>query len=242
MFAWFVVGSVKIETMSNEMPQVHFRKLYDQFNAAITHLDCGEQCAQHNPSGKPFCCDICQAVPALYDAEWHYLHVNTDLWALWQGNECPECAERIVELKSATPAYMLLGACLGHRQCQRNYRALSCRQFPFFPYITDDYRFIGLAYEWTVEETCWVINNLDMVLPTYRQEFVAAFDHLFDMWPDEMESYAVLSAEMREVFLSRRWRIPILHRNGKDYLLSAGSERLQQVSAVGFRKFSVYQR
>ena len=46
---------------------------------------------------------------------------------------------------------MLLLACQGPAHCQRPFRALSCRQFPFFPYITADDRFIGLAYEWEFE-------------------------------------------------------------------------------------------
>jgi hypothetical protein len=212
----------------DQLPKINFKEIYIRFNEDITEDDCGMHCAQHNPSGKPFCCDICQAVPAVYKAEWAYLKQATDLWQSWQGTECPESPQRITELCQSTPETMELLACLGPIQCQREYRALSCRQFPFYPYITEDFRFIGLAYEWYFEVTCWVINHLNLVRLAYRQEFVSVFDHVFDQWPDEMDSYAELSAEMRDVFGAQGRRIPILHRNGMNYLLSPGDERLRR--------------
>ena len=226
--------------MEAEIPQINFRYLYNHFHTPITYVDCGSMCAPHNSSGKPFCCDICQAVPALYKQEWVYLQNNTNLWKKWNGNECPERKERIEELLASTPHTMLLGACLGPHDCQRNFRAISCRQFPFFPYITEDYRFIGLAYEWAFEETCWVINHLDQVLPAYRQEFITTYDALFDQWPHEMDSYADLSAEMRETFIQQKRRIPILHRNGQDYLLSPSSDKLARTDLSTYRKFGSY--
>jgi hypothetical protein len=62
--------------------------LYQQFNAPVTDFDCGLKCAPHNSNGKPFCCDICQAVPAAFRLEWQYLQRNTDLWHTWRGDEC----------------------------------------------------------------------------------------------------------------------------------------------------------
>lgn len=226
--------------MNTETPHLDFRQTYDRFDAPICDVDCGAMCAPHNPSGKPFCCDICQAVPALYHQEWAYLKGNSNLWKPWQGIECPETDERILTLKDETPDNMLLGACLGPQYCLRPYRAISCRQFPFFPYITEDFRFIGLAYEWAFEESCWVINNLHRVQSAYRQEFIATFDLIFDIWPHEMDSYAELSAEMREEFIGQRRRIPILHRNGKDYLLSPASDTCHLADLSEYRKFGFY--
>lgn len=135
---------------------------------------------------------------------------------------------------------MVLLACLGADQCQRPYRALSCRQFPFFPYITDDFRFLGLTYEWEFEHKCWLISNLHRVSNTYRQEFIQTFDDLFSHWPQEMEHYANQAEHMREVFSAKRRRIPILHRNGGCYLLSPGSERIRRVCLEKLAKFGVY--
>ncbi|HPP64354.1 MAG TPA: hypothetical protein PKV01_14070 [Anaerolineales bacterium] len=38
--------------------------LYAAFDSPISKLDCGKKRAPFNSARKPFCCDICQAVPA----------------------------------------------------------------------------------------------------------------------------------------------------------------------------------
>lgn len=231
--------------MKRFVPKFNFRQLYDRFNASVTDIDCGSMCAPHNPSGKPFCCDICHAVPATYHQEWAYLQAHTNLWHEWRGDECPGDAGDPAVLRAETPDPMRLLACLGPDRCQRDFRALSCRQFPFFPYITAQDRFIGLAYEWSFEPVCWVISNLRRVTAQYRREFIQTYDELFNRWPDEYESYAALSEEMRVYFAAQKRRIPILHRNGGDYLLSPASERLRRVKPEAatpgaFRQFGPY--
>lgn len=222
------------------VPRIEFRQLYDRFDAPVTALDCGKKCAPHNPTGKPFCCDICQAVPAAYRQEWVYLQNHTDLWHEYRADECSSGSSGADELLAEIPENMLFLACKGPSRCQRQFRSVSCRQFPFFPYISSDYCFLGLAYEWTFEQTCWVISNLSAVTDTYRQEFISAYDEIFSQWPEEMDSYAALSEEMREHFAAKKRRIPILHRNGSDYLLSPVSERLRRVSPDRFRRFGPY--
>jgi hypothetical protein len=219
---------------------INISKLYANFAAPIAALDCGQRCAPHNPSGKPFCCDICHAVPAALHAEWDYLQVSTDLWHIWRGDECAANPEDPAALQAETPDHMLLLACLGPDRCQRDYRALSCRQFPFFPYITSDLRFIGLAYEWEFEAQCWVISNLGQVSDEYRQQFIQTYDHLLDVYPAELKGYALRSEEMRDFFAARRRRIPLLHRNGATYLISPASERMQRVAVESLPRFGVY--
>ena len=213
-----------------QLPRMDVRRVYEQFNEPVTEVDCGLMCAPHNPAGKPFCCDICQAVPAVYRQEWAFLRHNTDLWHAWRGDECAQETVNPKSLRAETPERMLLLACKGPAHCQREFRALSCRQFPFFPFITSDYRFIGLAYDWEFESTCWVIRNLSLVREAYRREFIRTFDALFDLWPDELDGYAIHSEKMREHFTRKKRRIPILHRRGGLYLLSPASERVRKMS------------
>lgn len=236
------------------VPKINIRELYDRFDAPVTPFDCGQKCAPHNPSGKPFCCDICQAVPAAYYQEWEYLQPRTDLWHEWRGDECsaepvgsadPAPASELIhpdDLLAETPEHMLLLACKGPAHCQREYRAMSCRQFPFFPYITSQGDFIGLAYEWEFEPVCWVISNLGAVTDAYREEFVQVYDALFGGWPEEFESYAIKSEQMRLHFAALKRRIPLLHRSGSFYLLSPGSERLQRVPVERLPRFGPYAR
>jgi hypothetical protein len=172
---------------------VDFCSLYDAFDASTTPIDCGLKCTPHNPHRKPFCCDICDAVPVAYKSEWDYLQSHTQLWHKWRGNECPDEPCDRMALLDQTPHHLYLLACKGPAFCEREYRATSCRQFPFFPYITSDFRFIGLTYDWEFESKCWVLSHLDQVTTEYRQQFVSAYDTLFSIWLEDLDSYALLS-------------------------------------------------
>ena len=219
----------------------HIRGLYDDFDSPVTSFDCGKKCAPHNLNGKPFCCDICHAVPAVYVSEWKYLEPMTDLWREWCGDECGRITEKErAHIKADTPENMVLLACLGPAVCQRGFRALSCRQFPFFPYVTSDYRFIGLAYDWEFESKCWVISNLSRVTQSYRNEFISTYDRLFVLFQDVFDSYAVRSEGMRAEFIKIRRRIPLLHRNGTACLISPASERIRSIAPNALPKFGPY--
>jgi hypothetical protein len=137
---------------------------------------------------------------------------------------------------------MLLLACKGPQACQRPFRSMSCRQFPFFPYISSDDRFLGLAYHWGFEKMCWVISNLAQVTGAFRQQFIQVYDELLAIWPEEYDSYAALSEEMRDHFAAQGRRIPLLHRNGGEYLISPRSERLTRVAAQAFPAFGPYRQ
>ena len=231
----------RILKSTSDLQPADIRSLYDGFDSPIAEFDCGKKCAPHNPSGKPFCCDICQAVPAAYKSEWSYLEPSTDLWHKWRGDECANAnSEDTTRLKADTPQGMLLLACLGPSLCQRQFRLLSCRQFPFFPYVTSDYRFSGLAYEWQFEGTCWVISNLSSVTPKYRDEFVRTYDKLFALFQEEFEHYAYHSEIMRAEFVERKRRFVLLHRNGGSYLVSPKSERMERVEQDRLPRFGVY--
>lgn len=135
----------------------------------------------------------------------------------------------------------MLLACLGPTQCERDFRALSCRQFPFFPYVTSDYRFIGMAYEWEFRDKCWVISHLSELTLKYRTEFMETFDHLFALFQSEFENYAYHSERLRAAYAEQQRRFPILHRNGQCYLISPSSERMQRVNVADLPKFAPYQ-
>lgn len=222
------------------LPELEIDALYRRFDTPMVDRDCGLMCAPHNPSGKPFCCDICHAVPAAYQQEWDYLQPRTDLWHVWRGDECPGEKENPEELRGETPQHMLLLACLGPAHCQRQFRAVSCRQFPFFPYIASDYRFLGLAYEWAFEDTCWVISNLGRVSAEYRAEFLGVYEDLFARWQADLDSYYLHSEQMRIQFSAMRRRIPLLHRNGGVYLVSPNNERMRRVAPERLPRFGPY--
>ena len=228
--------------MKYRLPEIDVLKLYSHFDAQMIGLDCGTMCAPYNSNNKPFCCDICEAVPAVYHHEWEYLRRETDLWHVWRGDECIKNPEDPAQLQADTPENMLLLACLGPHLCQREYRAISCRQFPFFPYIASDGRFLGLAYYWEFEGTCWVVSNLDQVTEAYRREFVSLYDELFSCWPDELINYALLSEQMRSHYTTQKRLVTILHRNGGSYQLSPNSERMRLIEIERLPRFGFYKK
>lgn len=217
---------------------------YSQFNAPVAEIDCGQRCAPHNEGGKPFCCDICHAVPTGYLSEWVYLQRNTNLWHEWKAEQCTdtpeEAAEEVERLSKETPDTMVLMECLGPAHCQRDYRALTCRQFPFFPYIDSQGELLGLSYYWEYEDVCWVMSNLQVVTQEYIRQFLAAFEFLFERLPQEFENYKVHSEVMRDEFNEKRRAIPLLHRNGHYYKISTHNERMRRVPVDSFSKFGPY--
>jgi len=220
------------------------RQVYENFNAPVVALDCGVRCAPYNESGKPFCCDICHAVPTLYQSEWRYVTANTDLWYEWKAEQCTdtpeEAAEEVERLSAETPETMILVECLGPSRCQRQYRGLTCRQFPFFPYIDSQGELLGLSYYWEYEDVCWVMSNLHLVTEEYKRQLIETFETVFERMPQEFENYKVHSEVMRDEFNEKRRTIPLLHRNGKAYKVSTHNERLRCVPVDSFSKHGPY--
>ena len=229
---------------SKKIKPQEIRNFYDSFNSPVAALDCGKKCSPHNEGGKPFCCDICHAVPTLYQSEWAYMQANTDLWQKWTAEACTDTPEEAQaerdRLGAETPDTMVLVECLGPAHCQRDFRGLTCRQFPFFPYIDSQGNFLGLSYYWEFEEQCWVMSNLHVVTPEYIQEFIQAFEWIFERMPNEFYNYQVHSEVMRDEFNEKRRAVPLLHRNGHTYKISTHNEKMRRVDINKLPKFGPY--
>jgi len=223
--------------MCHKLRQDEVKSVYASFDAPLAAFDCGRKCSPHNERGVPFCCDTRHAVPTAYQAEWSYLEANTDLWHLWEDPDQGETAR----LRDETPEGMELIECLGHHHCQRNFRSITCRAFPFFPYIDSACKFIGLSYYWEYEQRCWVISNLDVVTYEYRQQFVQTYDILFSKDPGELNNFGYHSQIMRQVFTKRRQAIPLLHRDGYFYQIAPDDEQLNHVEPESLPKFGLYE-
>jgi len=79
------------------------------------------------------------------------------------------------------------------------------------------------------------------VAKSYREEFVAVHDALFAQRQDIFDNYAYHSERMRMRFMGARRRILLLHRSGKDYLVSPKSERLSRMNPSQSPQFGPYQ-
>lgn len=215
---------------------IGFLNLYKCFHSPICNINCGEKCAPYNEYGVPFCCDTHQVVPTAYQTEWKYLKSNTDLWHLWNPNN----PKLFNQLKEEASSNQLLIECLGHIFCQRNFRSITCRAFPFFPYINDKNEFLGLTYYWEYTDRCWIISNLQLVSKGYRLEFVSTFEKLFKLIPDELASFKHQSSTARQVYKRKNRSIPLLHRNGNDYKISSSTGRLRRIKLDSLPKHGPY--
>lgn len=210
--------------------------IYDHFTSPLSRYDCGKRCAPHNEGSQPFCCDTRHAVPTAYAVEWDHLRQNTRMWHPWQG----ETEAETVRLAQETPPGQVLIECQGYLRCQRGFRSITCRAFPFFPYVDSRGDFLGLAYYWEYRERCWIISHLGDVTQEYIEEFFAAYERLFACLPEEKENFNAHSAEMRRIYTQSRRRIHILGRDGKAYAISPRREIVREIPFADLPSFGIY--
>ncbi len=213
-----------------------FPALYTLFETDLSAIDCGKKCAPYNQGGVPFCCDTHHAVPTAYTAEMEYLLAHTDLWHTWQAHSEKET----MRMQAQLPPGQVLCECLGHKKCIRPFRTLTCRAFPFFPYIDHHGRFLGLSGYWEYEDRCWVISHLEAVTPAYRAAFMRAYEAIFAAQPDELENFSYHSKTVRKVLGKKHRAILLLHRNGKNYKVTPHNGRLRKLDEGQLPKYGPY--
>jgi hypothetical protein len=212
-----------------------YESIYAGFTASISKFDCGQYCAPHN-GGQPVCCNTQNCIPVVRRDEWNFLKSRTDLWHNYKPTSRAE-----QKIKDELPRDIILIECKGAALCERDNRSLSCRTFPFFPYITKEYEFIGLSYYWHFEDMCWVVSNMQIVEHDFINEFVSTFELLFRRIPGELEVFRDYSATMRRAFSRMKRTIPMIGRNGGyfEVMPSSGEIKLSQVET--FPKHGPYQ-
>jgi hypothetical protein len=211
-----------------------YKRIFGNFTANVVPLDCGEKC-RHLNDGIPVCCDIEQAIPIMDKSEYKLLRSRSDLWRKYR----PENAhgEGIVE---SLHDDCVACECKGAKFCERDNRSLSCRAFPFFPYITREGDFIGMATYWTFEDRCWVISNMKKVTRAFIAEFHDVYAHLFENKPDEFEVFKDYSATMRRVFSRQGQPIYIVDKDKKFHAILPKGAGMERVKKSALPKFGPY--
>ncbi|MEN6300536.1 MAG: hypothetical protein ABFD51_11625 [Anaerolineaceae bacterium] len=223
-----------------DLTQEDIIHLYRTFSSPILDIHCGEKCKVYNEHHSPFCCDIHSVIPSAYYAEWDYLRNQTSLWQLYKPDDCKK--QNLIS--EYLPENQVPIICQGHEKCQREFRSISCRSFPFFPYIDQKGDFIGLTYYWEYEDCCWLINHLHLVSPRFRDEFVAAYEYLMKKDNQEFANFRYQSIIMRRVFGKKKRSIPLIGRASTPqlqfYKVSPRNGRMRKVDANAFSKFGYY--
>lgn len=227
--------------MSISITHEDISALYEDFQSPLSALDCGEKCAPYNERGVPFCCDTRHTVPTAYQVEWEYMKIHTDLWHLVDEQTPTILPKDVARLEAELPSDQVLVECQGYALCQRNYRVLTCRAFPFFPYIQSNGELIGLSYYWEYRHRCWIISNLHMVTPEYLAQFVLTYERIFKKMPQERDNFSYHAEEMRRSFARQKRRITLIHRDGFFCKINPANEELQRILGNRLPKFGVYE-
>jgi hypothetical protein len=209
-------------------PSDVFRQIYDSFTTPISRFDCGRKCAPLN-DGQPVCCTTGHAVPVVDRSEWALLRQRTDLWHVYKPKDASGRA-----VISDLHKQCLAIECKGAAHCERDNRSVSCRTFPFFPYITAAGAFVGLACFWTFEDRCWVQSNLGVVDPQFVREFVATYELLFAHDVEEFTANRDHSSAMRRTF--SRWNriIPLIGRDGGYFAVEPRTHAIRPATLAEF--------
>lgn len=213
-----------------------FRELYDGFDMPLCEIDCGLKCGPYNDYGVPICCDINQVIPAAFDLEWRFLKGQTDLWAPWNnpGSLDPDLMDELQEGQ-------VLLTCQGYKSCQRNFRTLTCRAFPFYPYLDSKEVYCGLAYFPEFCYGCWIISNLEVVSQSYKEAFRSTFRKLFEIFPDYQKNFAGFCSYMRERAEDENENIVLLGFSGEVYLIDPRTEEKIQVEYKELSAFGPFE-
>jgi len=218
--------------MKQELGKELFRDLYREFEMPLSDLDCGLKCGPYNDYGVPVCCDIQLVVPSAFELEWIYLQQNTDLWKPWSSSGLVD-----LELDEQIQDEQVLLECKGYQKCQRPFRTLTCRAFPFYPYLTSQGVFSGLAYYPDFRKDCWIISNLSVVSREYKSAFQKAFEKLFVLFPESRIKYQDYCQYVRDQAALRDEAIVVLDFQYGVGLIDPGTE---ETASVEFADLDAY--
>ena len=211
-----------------------YRRVYETFTAPVSRFDCGRKCAPHN-GGEPICCSTEHAIPILDKWELELLRSRSDLWRPYKPNDA-EGRAIVKDMHHECRA----AECKGAAHCERDNRALACRAFPFFPYITREGDVPGLSYYWAFEDRCWVISHLEIATREFVRECLAAYEAIFAEDKLEYECNRDMSADMRRVF--SRWNrgIPLIGRDGGYFMVEPRTHVIRPARPDEFPRHGPY--
>jgi hypothetical protein len=211
-----------------------YERIYKMFVAPVSAFDCGAKCGVHN-GGEPICCSTGGAIPIVDKHEWKLLQSRSDLWHVFTPPD--KATEK--ELSDLHHDCVAI-ECKGFMSCERDNRSMSCRTFPFFPYIDRAGDFLGLSVFWTFEDRCWVQSQLQIVNLRFVDEFVAAYETLFEEDRDEFAANRDHSANMRRVFARNERPIPLIGRDGLLYKVMPRTHEIVRARFADFGRQGYY--
>jgi len=174
-----------------------FEYIYRHYDSTPVRFDCGTLCAPKN-DGVPFCCDSGWLIPVMYEREFASLRERTDLWKRFRPKTNHE--KKIVE---ETDKSSIFGTCLGHERCDRRFRSVSCRVFPFEPYLDLEGNLLGLVYNYRLGNKCPLVDRPKLISRKFVSDQLKMWKYIFEREPSERDVYRDESIQVRR-YLSRK--------------------------------------
>ncbi len=197
--------------MKTRLSDKNIRRFYRLLSVRMIDFDCGELCAPKH-GGIPYCCDNSGVVPVLFREEFKWQRKMDSFW-----KRMPVRTKVDRKLIDETCPHNILAECSGHKRCIRSRRSFICMTFPFEPHIGRDGEILGLAYIDDGHDGCVLLKKPQKIYnPAYIANSILFWQELFDVFPEEMELYAVESRgrERRAKKKGKKVRI-FKQRNGK---------------------------
>lgn len=186
-----------------------FTVLYREFQSAPATFDCGKKCAPFN-DGEPFCCDTGWVVPIAFKEEWKYLEKKTNLWHEFRPRNSDEF-DLIDEIDEDESVFI---ECKGVKYCERENRSISCRTFPFEPYLDTRGNLLGLVYNRVIEDKCYLVDRPQIVTKEFVRQYMRFIEKFFKMLPSEKELYMEQSRIYRNLMSRRKKPLVVLTEKG----------------------------
>ena len=186
-----------------------FTVLYREFQSAPATFDCGKKCAPFN-DGEPFCCDTGWVVPIAFKDEWKYLEKKTNLWHEFRPRNSDEF-DLIDEIDEDESVFI---ECKGVKYCERENRSISCRTFPFEPYLDTRGNLLGLVYNRVIEDKCYLVDRPQIVTKEFVRQYMRFIEKFFKMLPGEKELYMEQSRIYRNIMSRRKKPLVVLTEKG----------------------------
>lgn len=182
-------------------------ELHGLLQAPVTAFDCGTLCAPGN-GGVPVCCHAPTILPVLYKAELALLRRRTTMWT----RHVPQGAD--AELAQLARPCDVFAVCKGHLQCEREHRDLTCRTFPFEPYLDHRGRLAGLVFCFDLAHLCPLMLGDQRIEPEFLAQCLRMYARLFEFAPEEHAFHLGISRRLRRQFGQRREPIPVFTTAG----------------------------
>ncbi|MFQ6092509.1 MAG: hypothetical protein ACE5OR_07500 [bacterium] len=174
-----------------------FAYIYRHYDSTPLRYDCGRLCAPKN-EGIPSCCDTVRLIPVMYKREFKYLQKRTGLWKRFRPKTKHE--KRLV---AETDKGTVFGKCLGPERCDRRYRSISCRIFPFEPYLDLEGNLLGLVYNYRLGNKCPLVDKPQLISKKFVSDQIKMWKYIFKKEPSERDVYRDESIQVRR-YLSRK--------------------------------------